>query len=148
MWKKKKKKFKTDFFFFTKPIMVNCLNIGKNIGKPIYRSISSKNSNIVKYYNLKWLNSNFQSSVSRDPSEIILICWFAALEKFIIIISVLLLIFAKTIILFSGFCDEIEIFCNIVNNFTVTFDQFNASFLKKSLHLLYYIHIYLVISYI
>ncbi len=39
--KKKKKIFKTDIFFFTKPIMVNCLNIGKNIGQPIYRSISS-----------------------------------------------------------------------------------------------------------
>ncbi len=38
--KKKKKKFKTDFFFF-KTVMVKCLNIGKNIGKPIYRSISS-----------------------------------------------------------------------------------------------------------
>ncbi len=28
------------FFFFTKPIMVKSLNIGKNIGKPIHRSIS------------------------------------------------------------------------------------------------------------
>ncbi len=28
-------------FFFTKPIMVKCLNIGKNIGQPIYRSISN-----------------------------------------------------------------------------------------------------------
>ncbi len=27
-------------FFFTKPIMVKCLNIGKNIGQPIYRLIS------------------------------------------------------------------------------------------------------------
>ncbi len=34
------KKIKTDIFFFTKPIMVKCLNIGKNISKPIYRSIS------------------------------------------------------------------------------------------------------------
>ncbi len=29
------------YLFFTKPIMVKCLNIGKNIGQPIYRSISS-----------------------------------------------------------------------------------------------------------
>ncbi len=29
-----------------------------------------------------------QSSVSRDPSEIILICWFGAQETFIIIINV------------------------------------------------------------
>ncbi len=37
----KKKIFKNDlFFFFTKPIMVKSLNIGKNIGKPIHRSIS------------------------------------------------------------------------------------------------------------
>ncbi len=36
---KKINKFKTDIFFFTKPIMVKCLNIGK----PIYRSISSLN---------------------------------------------------------------------------------------------------------
>ncbi len=40
--KKKKKKKKNDIFFFPKPIMVKCLNIGKNIGKPIYRSISKK----------------------------------------------------------------------------------------------------------
>ncbi len=28
-------------FFFTEPIMVKCLNIGKDFGKPIYRSISN-----------------------------------------------------------------------------------------------------------
>jgi len=32
--------------------------------------------------------SLLQSSVSHDPSEIILICWFAAQETFLIIISV------------------------------------------------------------
>ncbi len=31
------------FFFFFLPIMVKFLNIGKNIGKPIYRAISSPN---------------------------------------------------------------------------------------------------------
>ncbi len=30
---------------------------------------------------------NFQSSVSHNPSEIILICWFAAQETFIITIN-------------------------------------------------------------
>ncbi len=41
MYKKNKnKKNKNRYFFFTKPIMVKYLNIGKNIGKPIYRSIS------------------------------------------------------------------------------------------------------------
>ncbi len=36
-----KKKNQNRYFFFTKPIMVKCLNIGKNIGQPIYRSISN-----------------------------------------------------------------------------------------------------------
>ncbi len=37
----KKKKLSVIFFFQNRyPIMVKCLNIGKNIGKPIYRSIS------------------------------------------------------------------------------------------------------------
>ncbi len=31
-----------------------------------------------------YCDGSFQSSVSRDPSEIILICWFAAQETFII----------------------------------------------------------------
>ncbi len=30
---------------------------------------------------------------------------------------------------------EIDIFCNITNVFTVTFAQFNASSLKKTIHL-------------
>ncbi len=29
-----------------------------------------------------------------------------------------------------------EIFCNIINVFTVTFDHFNVSFLNKSIHFL------------
>ncbi len=41
-------------FFFTKPIsdgkiMVKCLNIGKNIGKPIYRSISASETQLMIY---------------------------------------------------------------------------------------------------
>ncbi len=46
---------------------------------------------------------------------------------------------------FSGFTDsqkevknsiyfKIEIFCNITNAFTATFDQFNASLMNKSIH--------------
>ncbi len=31
---------------------------------------------------------------------------------------------------------EIEIFCNIINVFTATFDQFNASLQKKSINFL------------
>ncbi len=33
----KKKKIQNRFFFFTKPIMVKCLNIGKNIGRSLIR---------------------------------------------------------------------------------------------------------------
>ncbi len=38
---KQKKNFFYLFFLNRYPIMVKCLNIGKNIGKTIYRSISS-----------------------------------------------------------------------------------------------------------
>ncbi len=44
----------------------------------------------------QWL----QSSVSHDPSEIILICWFAAQETFIIIIII--------------YVENIEYFCGII----------------------------------
>ncbi len=46
MWQKKYKKISVIVFFFGKrnPIMVKCLNIRKNIGKPIYRSISSRDT--------------------------------------------------------------------------------------------------------
>ncbi len=44
--KKKKKDEKKNFFFLQNryPIMVKCLNIGKNISKPIYRLISTYNA--------------------------------------------------------------------------------------------------------
>ncbi len=51
----------------------------------------SINSILKYYYNLKELfsivmysASLLQSSVSHDPSEIIIICWFAAQETFLI----------------------------------------------------------------
>ncbi len=42
-------------------------------------------NNVVK---AEFSASFLQSSVSHDPSEIILICWFAAQETFLIIINV------------------------------------------------------------
>ncbi len=90
-------------------------------------SKSSKNTNIVKcYYNFKsfyieyilkynlflWCKAEFsasllRSSVSHDPSEIILKCWFAAQETFIKTV-VLLYIFVETMIHFSGLFRWIE----------------------------------------
>ncbi len=70
----------------------------------------------------RWIFSIInQFSVSHDPSEIILICWFAAQETFLIIINVV-------VVLITIF---VEI-CKIINIFTVTFDQFNASLLHKA----------------
>ncbi len=111
-------------------------------------NIVIKNNNIVKYYcNLKYLFSIviyliyllcipvmakqplLQSSVLRDPSEIILIYWFGAQETFIIIIingensNVFMEImmrffffkFKRTAIIWNIH------FRNIINVFTVTF---------------------------
>ncbi len=53
-----------------------------------------------------------QSTVSYDPPEIIVICWFAAKETLPIILNadkktvVLLNIFVEPMILFSGLFDE------------------------------------------
>ncbi len=82
--------------------------------------------------------SLLQSSVSHDSSEIILICWFAAQETFLININVEnsfcgngnifhFRILWCVEILKEQHLFEIEIFCYIINVFTVTFDQFNAS---------------------
>ncbi len=62
-----------------------------------------------------------QSSVSHDPSEIILICWFGAQETFFV---VLFNIFLWKLCFFKDFqmnrhLFEIEIFCNIINVFIV-----------------------------
>ncbi len=59
-------------------------------------------------------------------------CWFYAQETFIIIIF-------ETVLKISGNCDMFQrtafvtICCNIINIFTVTFDQFNAFLLNKSI---------------
>ncbi len=71
-------------------------------------------------------------------SEIIIICWFAAQETFLININVEnsfcgngnifhFRILWCVEILKEQHLFEIEIFCYIINVFTVTFDQFNAS---------------------
>ena len=65
--------------------------------------------------------SLLQSSVSHDPSEIILICWFAAQETFMIIINV-----ENSCVLFfripwwiesskEQHLSEIQSFCNIIH---------------------------------
>ncbi len=73
--------------------------------------------------------------MSRDPSEIILICWFAAQETFLIIIMLKTVdIFVAYILFFKILSRikkqrlfELETFCNIINVFTVTFNQYNVS---------------------
>ncbi len=81
--------------------------------------------------------SLLQSSVSHDPSEIILICWFAAYETFLLFVE------NSCSLLFCGhlvFQDFVmnrkykiteftynRIFWHIINAFTLTSDQFNAS---------------------
>ncbi len=76
------------------------------------------------------------------------ICWVAAQETFLIIVDVENSCAAScfcgnrdTFIVFLIFFHskeqhlfEIEIFCNIINAFTVTFDQFNVSLMNKSIH--------------
>ncbi len=43
---------------------------------------------VIFWCNAEFTASFLQSSVSNDPSEIIIICWFAAQETLIIIINV------------------------------------------------------------
>ncbi len=68
--------------------------------------------------------SLLQSSVSHDPSEIILICQIIAAQETFVLMK-------------RKFKEhnlyEIDLFCNI--NIAITFDQFNASLLNKSIHL-------------
>ncbi len=88
----------------------------------------------------EFLTSLLQSSVSHDPLEIIIIFWFAA-QKTIVIIIIIMLKTAESIFFrFPWWIEsseeqhlsEIEIFCNIINVFIFTFDQFKPSLLNKS----------------
>ncbi len=65
----------------------------------------------------------FQSSVSYNPSEIILICWFGAQKT------------AAYFYFFSGFSTIYlkYIFCNNVKVLTAICDQLNASLLNRSI---------------
>ncbi len=78
--------------------------------------------------------SLLQSSVSHDPSEIIIIYWFNAEN------SCAAQRFCGNRDSFFLDTDEYNvqknIFCNIINVFTVTFDQFNVSLLNKSINFL------------
>ncbi len=94
---------------------------------------------IVKCNLFLWCKAEFsasllQSSVSHDPSEIILICWFNAQETFIINVEN-----DWSASYFCGKCDSLmnrkfkrtafilnEIFYNIINVFMVTSYQFKA----------------------
>ncbi len=67
-----KKKKSKPIFFFTKPIMVKCLNIGKNIGKPIYRSISNRKATITQIttrYNQDMQNTISEHTKSRTLKQ-------------------------------------------------------------------------------
>ncbi len=63
-----------------------------------------------------------RSWISHDPSEIILICLFAAQEIFIIFIIIKI-----------AFCGNCDIFIlHIIKVFNVSFDQFNAYLLNRN----------------
>ncbi len=60
MWQIKKKIIISVIIFFQNryPIMVKCLNIGKNLGKPIYRSISINGCSDVGFQKTQWTNTS------------------------------------------------------------------------------------------
>ncbi len=60
--------------------------------------------NLLLWHNAEFSASLRQSSVSHDPSEIILICWFAAQETFIIIIML------KGVVIIHVFVENVTIF--------------------------------------
>ncbi len=51
-------------------------------------------------------NTELQSSVSHDPSQIILICWFVAQETLLLLLLLMLNIFVES---FSGFFEEYNV---------------------------------------
>ncbi len=89
----------------------------------------------------EFLTSLLQSSVSHYPLEIIIIFWFAAQKTIVIIIIIIMLKTAESnFFRFLWWIEsseeqhlsEIEIFCNIINVFIFTFDQFKPFLLNKS----------------
>ncbi len=89
---------------------------------------------------LSWIFSTLlQSSVSHDPSEIKLICKFAVLLLSVLKTVVMLQIITMIHFFMTCWSQKSSIFCSIINAFTVTFNQFNASLLNKSKKKSYYI---------
>ncbi len=70
--------------------MQGCIYLIKNTVKTVICEYIMIYSNCFFMHSIKaeFSVSLLQSSVSHDPSEIILICWFADKETFLIIISV------------------------------------------------------------
>ncbi len=70
--------------------------------------------------------------MSHDPSEIILIIWLL-LKKHFFLSMLKKTIFGKTLFIPVLFKEhnlfKMEIFCNLINVFTVTFDEFMAEFI-------------------
>ncbi len=80
---------KADNFEYVDPVdgSVSRKQVSPNTSREHERC--SKNSNVVKYFLYSYIlkYNLFLSSVSNDPSEIIVICWFAAQETFLNIIN-------------------------------------------------------------
>ncbi len=71
----KKITFKNNVFFQNRyPIMVKCLNIGENIGKPIYRSISRKypphhyTTTLNRWDKAGWIHAFMFFTPNSDPT--------------------------------------------------------------------------------
>ncbi len=80
----------------------------------------------------------FKISVSHDPSEIIIICWFGTQEIFNIIINVNIFFHASIMnkkVQKNSIDLEYIHFLKIINIFTVTFDQCNISLLQTSINI-------------
>jgi len=69
-------------------------------------------------------------TVSHDSSEIILICWSAAQET-LLLCCLIFLWKPWYIVLFFEYKTEMKPMKQIINVFTVMFDQFKESMLKK-----------------
>ncbi len=87
-----------------------------------------------------WFQSWILASLlqSNDPSEIILIFWFAAQKNIYYYVENSGVEFFQFLWWIESseerHWSEIEIFCNITNVFIITFDKFKASLLNKSIN--------------